>query len=383
MNLNRTRLFFACAILFACAGCETTRGPRPIIAADGVLESRTGGMASRFIDSERAAASAPNSKPAAAAMLNDGFTLVYANCSDYFRSAGSSQKWLIFSRDVVAAVGTLAASAMALHGSSRSAIANVSMVSGATFVGIDTYTKDFLFAAENIESVRTLTTKALTAHQTGVLDLGPLDYRGVLIALSDHQDICSPMSIAALARDAIKRGDVTAVDTSTGLKQVTSAVDAKALATLGGILRPPGPLSVDEAGALWWLLKESNTKDEQSNYIFPKLAALPSTSAPMKTSGAVLAYDPNWAARGSVSDALESFSQRTKDEFRAVVETQKEAEKKAASDAATAATEAAAKNAAAPAILPAPALPFVLGTPSASKASGHVDVIVRSTNSGG
>ena len=143
---------------------------------------------------------------AAHEMMRTGYALIYSNCNQFFESAGETQKWLIFSKDQIAATGTLGSAVLALHNGTKNAIANVALASNTAVSWIDIYSRNFLFASENIESVRDLTLKALTTHASAV-GYSPTDnYESATVALLDNQNICMPRSIASLARQAISSG---------------------------------------------------------------------------------------------------------------------------------------------------------------------------------
>jgi hypothetical protein len=349
-------------LLVAMSGCATTRGPSPILSARGVIDtSATTGVAKRFIDDAKDSYDHPQDAPKAQAMLRTGFTLVYANCSDFFQSAGQTQKWIVFSRDTVGAVGTLGTAVMALHNAGKNAVSNVAFVTGAAFTGLDLYTKDFLFAAENVDSVRELTLKALGVHQAAV-GIDPQEsYESATVALLDNQNICSPMSIAALAREAIKKGDVVAAqDASEDLSALTRAQDKAVLLGLGRTLHPPGALTVDQAGALWWLLREAPT-DAQRKVIAGKLAGLDADKSPFDAKGA---YKTDWALLDPVNTLLGNFSAATQHSFADAI----------------AATPPPAAPAGAGLALAAPAAPIVLAAPVRQQRVRHVSVRIKSSD---
>lgn len=299
------------------SGCSTTQGPQSVISANGPTNtSATTGIAKLFTDAAVASYDSPDDTGLAQTMMKNGFALTYASCSDYFLSAGDTQKWIIVSRDVVGAVGSLATAILALHSGGKNAAANVAIATGIGFTSLNIYTKNFLFAAENISSVRTLITRALSTHQQVVESIGTVTYETALVALFDNQEICSPMKIAALAREAIQKGDVIAATSpEADIESITQAQDQKALETLGKILNPPGALSIDQAGALWWLLKDSSSDTEKTMDIAPKLKDLPSTKNPFKADGALT---PDWHNE-QVADALNGFSRATKTSFRTTI----------------------------------------------------------------
>ena len=142
-------------------------------------------------------------------MLSEGMGLVRGNCADFFRSRGDRQQIVNLSRDVVALGGTTAAAIIGLAGGSALALSIIAVTGAALYGGLDTYTKNFLFGTENIESVRTLTINALTEHATSTIagaQLETLSFQNVAGAIMDNQELCKPAAIAAAVREAIKAG---------------------------------------------------------------------------------------------------------------------------------------------------------------------------------
>jgi hypothetical protein len=306
-----------CALLSACG---TTSGPPAVVTAAGAV-SASNGLAAKFVTAEQAALNDPDSTSKGAAMLARGFPLIRASCNDYFASAGKTQRWIIFSRDTVGAVGTLATAVLALHNSSQSAVSNVAIATGAAFTGLDLYTKNFLFAAENIDSVRTLVLNALSVHEEAVNQLGSLAYGPALNALLDNQNICAPMHIAALAREAIQRGVVVAqADSTQGVAMITQRSDEQVQIDLGAFLNPPGAVSSEQAGALWWLLKEASSPAEREQLIAPRLVGLPAITDPFdRTNPAKPTVKAAWQQQQTVSRYLDRFSPATKEGFKSTI----------------------------------------------------------------
>lgn len=316
--LRRTSELAIFLICVALAACSTTQGPASTVGPNGPSrQDAKMGLAKSFVVSEgKSFADQPNAD-LAESMLVDGFALVYSNCSEFFSSAGETQKWVIVARDTVGAIGTLGTSVLALHNGSKNAVANLALITGMSFSGLDIYTKNFLFAAENVDSVRTLVTNALTAHKIAVLSLTPFTYQSATLQILDNQDICTPAAISALARAAIKKGDVAAAITGLGdgqgLKQLG---DQAVLQSVGSLLNPPGPVTSDQAGGLWWLLRDFSTDAQKSKVIAPKLADLPAASQPFDSSGA---YQTGWKYADAVGQALDKLSSETKDSFRIAI----------------------------------------------------------------
>lgn len=366
---NKSTLFAAVLLL----GCTTTKGPAPVLSSKGPLETAaTTGVAKKFIDSHTASFNAINNAALSTQLAKDGFAFIYANCNDYFLSAGDSQKWVIFSRDTVGAVGTLASGIMALRNSSPVSAGYVALTTGAIFGGLDIYTKNFLFSAENISSVQALTNRALDVHRIAVLESGVDDYNGAVTAIIDNQNICSPMHIASLAKEAIKNGTVVASsDPADALGAIAGVQDQAVLEKLGELLNPPGALSIDQAGALWWLIKEASTADERKNFILPQLSGLPTGSIPLDSNGQL---KPAFSTT-DIAAALSKFSTKTQSSIRSVIaSTRAEAAKQAAAVAAAGgAGVAGAAAAPKPATLAVPK--FTL--PRSDSRPQHIGVKVR------
>ncbi|WP_139188696.1 hypothetical protein [Variovorax sp. OV700] len=278
-------------------------------------------MAGKFYTAEQAALADPDNTSSGAAMLARGFPLIRASCNDYFDSAGKTQRWIIVARDTVGAVGTLATAVLALHNASQMAVSNTAIVTGAAFTGLDLYTKNFLFAAENVDSVRTLVLNALSVHEEAVGQLGSMAYGPSLNALLDNQNICAPMHIAALAREAIQRGVVVArTDLTQGVALVTQRTDDQVQSDLGALLNPPGIVSSEQSGALWWLLKEASSPAERVQNIAPRLAGLPASTDPFdRTNPAAPVLKAAWSQQQAVSRLLDGFSAPTKEGFRSTI----------------------------------------------------------------
>src|ERR1700729_2182582 len=110
--------------LTACV--TTTLGPKTVLNSDGPQISSTNSesIVSQFIQATSDAAEATDPTDIdtkSKAMLESGFAVIYANCDDFFASAGSTQKWITVTRDSVGALGTIATSALALHNGSKMA----------------------------------------------------------------------------------------------------------------------------------------------------------------------------------------------------------------------------------------------------------------------
>ncbi len=189
-------------------------------------------------------------------MLREGLGLVRGNCADFFRQRGDNQQVINLSRDIVAMGGTTAAAIIGLTGGSALALSIIA-ISGATlYAGIDTYTKNFLFGVDNIESVRTLTMQTLNTNASTLLnvpDSEVLTFQNVAGAIMDNQEICKPASIAAAVRLKL-RGGSGGIEAAGEDANTRSQLDAARSMTIAARLGLPGGSVIDDtrlAAACW------------------------------------------------------------------------------------------------------------------------------------
>ncbi|MCE3273018.1 MAG: hypothetical protein K0S57_3415 [Ramlibacter sp.] len=338
------------ASLLALGGCgTTTRGATATMTISGpVTNSPNSGLIGAFVASHEASYDDKTNAQLAKTYLDDGFALVHGNCKEFFKSAGESQKWIGVNRDVIVTVGTIGSAVLALHSGSQTAAGNLALFTGLANAGLDIYTKNFLFAAENISSVETLVLNAVGTHKTGVHALeDQLTYQTATTHILDNQSYCLNAKIAELARDAIKNGRLQAEATSSSVPQLLEAADAAVLRRVGSQFGLPGPVTSDHAGALWWLLNEFNTLDERKYGIAPKLANLPTPA--VDQNGVVQA---GWPSSAIQSD-LNRLSAPTVAQFRKRIEESRPL----AAQAAAAAIAPVAPPPAAPGVAAAPPMP--------------------------
>lgn len=147
-------------------------------------------------------------------MAVEGVHLADSYCELFFRYGGDNQKWLLVSRDLVAALGSIATGAVALAGRNASTATGIlALTTAGLYNGVDIYTRNFLFGSDNIESVRTMTMKALAAHSAAALpdhDTSVWTFGGAAQVVTEHQMICTPASIRNLVLQAIKAGSFVA-----------------------------------------------------------------------------------------------------------------------------------------------------------------------------
>ena len=117
-------------------------------------------------------------------LASAGFGLVKTYCSDFFRRKGEAQKWMRFGTDAVAAAGALATGVLAITGTSALAVSIVALSTTTAAGSISIYEKNFLFGAENIDSVRVLTLNALSSNAARAMTVeGPWDFQFALLSL--------------------------------------------------------------------------------------------------------------------------------------------------------------------------------------------------------
>lgn len=334
---------FAGTLLGACASIE----PEPVLTRKGISKAArdqalSHGPIYNFVRAEefarpyKAVANGSGAgiervdveADATSEMLETGFTAVYASCSDFFQSSGKDQTRLLVLRDIIVMLSSLAGGALAIIDrdgadvgqGNENVLAGIALGTTATLSGIDIYTERFLFGAENIDSVRELTLKALDAHRTRVLERPPLTYERVVVHLMDHQAICTTRRIAMMARKAIAEGEIEASRQDEGSTELTRRRDEATLDQLGQVVGVPRGLTPDQAGALWWLLFAGPESEAELQEINEKLEELP--NGPFD--GASNRRSP-WASETSVRKLIRAFSAETLAAFEKALEDKRKA----------------------------------------------------------
>ncbi|MFB9127111.1 hypothetical protein E2553_39975 [Paraburkholderia dipogonis] len=304
----------SCICALFATGCSIPTGPTPIMTANWMappsataaapaqasapipasaapaVASGMGLLADKFNAAAAVSLNTPTDQSSAHTMLEAGFLLIYASCWDYFRSAGQKQHWIIVANDYVAAAGTLATSILALTHAGSAAVTATALVTSTFVAGTSIYTKDFLFAAENIDSVRTLTLNALVTHQNKVrTDPGALTGYTALVAIMDDQEICTIPQITTLVRQAITTAKPNGTDnngnplnSNGGTLNFTSVIDKSALTAISGFFSPIQPLADNQVVALFWYLFGSPNQQDKDGPICQQLATLPPNLGPVQ-----------------------------------------------------------------------------------------------------
>lgn len=216
----------------ALQGCSQARnsfyGPlRPVQAgqvgsASSCSENRDGlaWLERRFVEQACASQNSPTDPSLAKDMFTAGATLVAARCNDYFAQKAGSQTGVRTAGDLVMPIVGLLGGIVSLANMSEAARKDwgsaLSFGSTAVLAGLKTYEANFLFSANNIENVRTLTTSALMVHSQGVQAAQGLTFDSSVQYLIEHQMMCTPGSILHRTQEAIANQSLRAFNRSTG-----------------------------------------------------------------------------------------------------------------------------------------------------------------------
>jgi hypothetical protein len=211
-----------------------------------------------------------------------GLGLVRANCSEFFKNRGENQQTVNFLRDGVALLTGAATTIVGITGASTLAMTIIAASGTTLYAGIDTYTKNFLFGAENIEAVRTLVLNAVDAQTKKILAPGPWTFETAAGAIMDVQETCKPASIAAMTREAIRNGKVDAVGTDDALRQGQDAIIINTIAATVGFQTTPDD---DLLATICWAATDRSLTAADNKYISQILPNPPFFKGPLDTTG--------------------------------------------------------------------------------------------------
>lgn len=286
-------------------GCSSLTDPKLVMDRAGAVDRSTNvGPAGVFIQREDAArrAGPVDAHQTSLLMLTAGMSLAQANCRGYFATAGQTQRNLIVARQVVDAVGALAVTLMLLDDVDPDSIALVELGQSTANSALDIWTRNYLFAAENISTVEELVIKAEDAYATEALTRTNLTYEKATGLVMGYQAICAPRRIAALVLLAVKAGNVDTAPTNSGAASQAALRDQEARRRLADAFGVPGELSEQQTGALWWLLMSYSTNATRSGQITTGLGSLAST---ILDKGEIKS---GWTKTGEVRQAMMLFS---------------------------------------------------------------------------
>jgi hypothetical protein len=206
-------------------------------------------------------------------MAKAGFGVVAANCAQFFKSRGLSQSWLHVGSDIVATAGTATTGILAVSGAGALALSITALTTATLYSGINVYEKNFLFGADNIESVTTMTMKALGDNASTVLAAsGDWDFLGALKVIMANQEMCKPQAILALARETLKGGTPKTISDD-GVAQLDGTFTA-AIGQAAGLSSDAAPNDTQVA-ALCWAADPGKVKPGDDVIYKPLLAGFP------------------------------------------------------------------------------------------------------------
>lgn len=194
-------------------------------SCDAFADERTkdpGILQSRFVAAACASSLQSNDDNLARTMLETSFSLTNARCTDYFAEKAGSQTSLNIARSIVAPAITLLTGVLSivnfkndLNGARRADWEKgLSLASAASLAGLTIWEENFLFSAENIDDVRSLTNQAMAEYRISVLKLTNHTFDTNVNYVLQYHMICTPGKIKGLVKQAIKDKRVTVVNLS-------------------------------------------------------------------------------------------------------------------------------------------------------------------------
>ena len=205
--------------LILLAGC-TANAPKIVVTEQGLVNTSTGKASSvdGFAADYQAlfnqtfnttmATNAAARQVTAVQVTQAGANLAYQFCASFFKTAGTEQQYLLFSRDVIGVVGTLVTGVIGATKGSPAAAAIVGIGSAAALSGISAYSREFLFSEDNVQGVQDLTLSAMAAQTTAVLMEArkageKYGFYDSVRDIMEIQAVCEVQSILALVRHSI------------------------------------------------------------------------------------------------------------------------------------------------------------------------------------
>ena len=222
--MKYARIIASIALLASLSACGTVRnslyGPlRPIqagtIGGKSSCEGAAKGVDISLEQHFRAKACAsmkdPRNSDLALAMFESGSQLVNARCNDFFAQKAGTQTTVNTAFDLVPPVvalltGILSITDFESDENRQDYESALAFGSAATVAGLKVYEKNFLFSAENTESVRKLTIDTLSQHANTVRNLksGSHSFYTSTQYVIENQMICTPGRMRDLVSGAIE-----------------------------------------------------------------------------------------------------------------------------------------------------------------------------------
>ncbi len=237
--ITAAMLMLCCLSLPMLSGCSAY-APRVVVTEAGVQNSNTTQTSTINLFNEHynqlyeqeLSTAQENIRPVKAIDLTaEGASLSYQFCSSFFKRAGTEQQYLLFSRDVIGVIGTLATGVLGATHAAPAATASVGITSGALLSGISAYSRNFLFSEDNVQAVQDLTLRAMASQTAATLararGLDPnYQLHDAVKDIMDIQAICEVQNILSLGTQFDSSG-------RTGLQRVVrrSSLHGRSAAT--------------------------------------------------------------------------------------------------------------------------------------------------------
>lgn len=207
----------------ALSGCYSMQGAERLVTKDAKPAELRYSDIKMFVDDFDKAKAFRNGQPDAKnpyvkSMLRSGFMYNYSFCENYFNVMAKNQRRSKISRSLLAPLTSVITGIIGLHdfsqnpGEKEDLIQGLAIGSAAATSLLDIYDEHLLFGTDNVDSVETMTLKALNAHSTKVLQQNNMFFETAMQHLIDNQGQCSPQSILTLARSSIKNSDIVATN---------------------------------------------------------------------------------------------------------------------------------------------------------------------------
>lgn len=211
-------------------GSVTTCAQR---AGENFLEDRFVDAVCNAVRIDSDSSSTAASKDASArAMLDASFSLTNARCTDYFAEKAGTQTIAKTARSSVAPLLALFTGILSIvnikndvNGAKRADWEKgLTLASTATLAGLSIYEENFLFSAENVDDVRTLTKHAMSEYRTSALSLKDQTFDTAVEYSLEYHMICTPGKIKSLVKKAIQDKKIEVVDRSSGQNPAAAGV---------------------------------------------------------------------------------------------------------------------------------------------------------------
>lgn len=240
--VNRSAIGRVMALLLVAtplSGCYSFRGPEPLWGSKGLSSTasygfRAGPLFERVrvtalaasgcqsVSGENPAVPVACGTPGNAAQQRQfmaaAYTMIYADCNDYFAHMGRRQSASRILRSSIAPLTTLLTGILTLSNfkngtDEKHLLTLLTLGANAGTSGLDIFDENFLFGANNIDAVKQLITKALVEHAKKTLQNRRPTFDQAVINVLDNESICRPPQIMRLTREAIANGNITPITT--------------------------------------------------------------------------------------------------------------------------------------------------------------------------